>query len=276
MREPTLTDVLITDELPRRLCRASEDADVVARFISVIAEVGCSSLDVLRRTAAEALLLCQAHSAGVTVLEGGSEAAHQTLRRLAVVGPWADHTGTTVPRAFSPEGLTIDQNATQLFHAPERFYLHLREAHPCASEILLVPFERSSGQPGVVWVVLHDPRRQFDQDDARRLHALTRCASEAFRVARSLNGAPRDTTSIQPIDRPGRRLSAREEQVCLLVAQGHTNNTIGTLLGVSDKSVETYRARVADKLNFRTRADYVQFALARGWLQSAARHHSPT
>lgn len=271
MRQATLTDVLLTEELSRRPCGRSQNTDAVARFTAVIGEVGRSPLDVLRCTAAEALLLCQAHSAGVTMVEGGHEAAHQTLRHQAVVGPWAPATGTTVPRAFSPQGLTIDRHATQLFHAPERYYPHLREAHPPASEMLLVPFEPSAGRPGVVWAVLHDLRRQFDQDDTRLLHALTCCGSVAFGVARSVHGAPGHTpASSQLIETPGRRLSAREAQVCLLVAQGHTNKAIGALLGVSEKSVATYRARVADKLNVRTRADYVAFALARGWLHTAA------
>jgi len=271
----TLADVLLTDELSRRPRRPSDDVDSTARLTAVVGEVGNSAPAVLQRTAAEALLLCHAHSAGVTLLEGGRQAEHQTLRRQAVVGPWANYTGSTVPRSFSPEGVALDQGATQLFHAPERYYLQLREARPSAREILLVPFDRSScRQPGVVWVVLHDTSRQFDLDDARRLHALTRCASVAFSVAMSVNATARATTARQ-IDTGGHRLSAREEQVCILIAQGHTNKEIGALLGISAKSVETYRARVADKLNFRTRADYVRFALARGWLDTPSARGGP-
>ena len=270
MSSVSLADVLLTDELSRRPCRPSDDVDPTARLIAVVGEVGNSAPAVLQRTAAEALLLCQAHSAGVTLLEGGRQAEHQTLRRQAVVGPWANYAGSTVPRSYSPEGLALDLSSTQLFHAPERYYSQLCEARPSAREILLVPFDRSScRQPGVVWVVLHDTSRQFDLDDARRLHALTRCASVAFSVAMSVNATARETTApLRHIDTGGHPLSAREGQVCILIAQGHTNKEIGALLGISAKSVETYRARVADKLNFRTRADYVKFALARGWLDT--------
>lgn len=82
---------------------------------AAIAEVGRSPLDVLRRTAAEALLLCEAHSAGVSTLEGGFQAQHQTLR-CWTVGPPHWQCG---PTYFSPEGLTIDRNATQLFLAKQ-------------------------------------------------------------------------------------------------------------------------------------------------------------
>ena len=268
--------MLVTGALSRRPRRHCDDIDPTERFAAVVGEVGRSPLDVLRRTAAEALLLCEAHSAGVSTLEGGCQAEHQTPRCRAAVGPWASHTGSTVPRTFSPEGLTIDGNSTQLFHAPDRYYPHLREAQPSASEILLVPFDRSAGLPGVVWVVLHDNSRQFGPDEARRLQALTRCASVVFSVATSVQVNATTRPLLAPVNAPRRRLSAREEQVCILIAQGHTNKEIGELIGVSGKSVETYRARVADKLNFRTRADYVQFALAQGWLHRSPGHASLT
>ncbi len=61
-------------------------------------------------------------------------------------------------------------------------------------------------------------------------------------------------------------LSARERQVLELVAYGHTHKDIAARLDVSVKSVETYRARVADKLGLRSRADLVRFALDNGLL----------
>jgi DNA-binding NarL/FixJ family response regulator len=58
----------------------------------------------------------------------------------------------------------------------------------------------------------------------------------------------------------------REAEVIKLVALGFTNKEIATRLEVGVKSVETYRARAAEKLGFRSRADIVRFASAQGWL----------
>jgi DNA-binding NarL/FixJ family response regulator len=61
-------------------------------------------------------------------------------------------------------------------------------------------------------------------------------------------------------------LSAREREVLTLLVQGHTNQEIAARLFLSVKTIETYRARIADKLGLRTRADLVRYALAIGLL----------
>jgi DNA-binding NarL/FixJ family response regulator len=62
------------------------------------------------------------------------------------------------------------------------------------------------------------------------------------------------------------RLSEREREVLKLVAAGHTAREIAEHLNLSPKSVETYRARVMEKLGLATRADLVRYALRRGLL----------
>ena len=61
-----------------------------------------------------------------------------------------------------------------------------------------------------------------------------------------------------------RPLSAREAQVLRLVGYGHTNREIGERLGLSIKTVETFRARVCEKLGLRARSDLVRYALRMG------------
>ncbi len=63
-------------------------------------------------------------------------------------------------------------------------------------------------------------------------------------------------------------LSKREKEVLRAVAYGFTNREIAERLGVSVKSVETYRYRVAEKLEFKSRADLVRFALEVGLLRT--------
>jgi two-component system response regulator NreC len=65
---------------------------------------------------------------------------------------------------------------------------------------------------------------------------------------------------------PWESLSEREQEVITLVALGHTSTEIAERLSLSAKTVETYRARGMEKLNLRSRAALVQFAIARGLL----------
>jgi DNA-binding NarL/FixJ family response regulator len=60
------------------------------------------------------------------------------------------------------------------------------------------------------------------------------------------------------------RLSAREREVLSYLGQGHTNREIAERIGLSIKTVETYRQRLAQKLGVRRRADFVQYALKLG------------
>ena len=61
-------------------------------------------------------------------------------------------------------------------------------------------------------------------------------------------------------------LSRREMQILQLLALGHTYREIGQQLQLSARSVETYRARLSEKLGIRTRAGLVRHALLIGLL----------
>jgi DNA-binding NarL/FixJ family response regulator len=62
-------------------------------------------------------------------------------------------------------------------------------------------------------------------------------------------------------------LSERERQVLRLVALGYRNSEIGDMLFLSVKTVETYKARLMEKLGLRSRAALVRFALEQGVLE---------
>lgn len=61
-------------------------------------------------------------------------------------------------------------------------------------------------------------------------------------------------------------LSEREHQVLVGVARGFSNKELAASLGLSVKTVETYRTRVAEKLGLRSRVDIVRYAAKQGWL----------
>lgn len=72
-----------------------------------------------------------------------------------------------------------------------------------------------------------------------------------------------DAAAAQVHDDP---LSEREREVLIGIAQGYSNKEIAAQLALSVKTVETYKARMAEKLGLRSRVEIVRYAVARGWL----------
>jgi DNA-binding NarL/FixJ family response regulator len=64
----------------------------------------------------------------------------------------------------------------------------------------------------------------------------------------------------------GAELSDREAEVVRAIARGYSNKEIAGRLGLSVKTVETYKTRSLEKLGLRSRVDIVRYAVARGWL----------
>jgi len=62
-------------------------------------------------------------------------------------------------------------------------------------------------------------------------------------------------------------LSERESTVLRQIAEGHSNKDIAKQLGLSVKTVETYKARSMEKLGLHSRVDIVRYAAGRGWLR---------
>ncbi len=71
----------------------------------------------------------------------------------------------------------------------------------------------------------------------------------------------------QPAASELKRLSRREREVLTLTAEGFTAVEIGGRLGVSPKTVDTYRSRVMRKLEIAHRSELVRFALRTGLLK---------
>lgn len=64
-------------------------------------------------------------------------------------------------------------------------------------------------------------------------------------------------------------LSEREAEVIRLIAQGYTSKEMAQNLGLSPRTLETYKARAMSKLNLRSRAELIRYALRSGWLREA-------
>ncbi|HEX8847504.1 MAG TPA: response regulator transcription factor [Pyrinomonadaceae bacterium] len=62
-------------------------------------------------------------------------------------------------------------------------------------------------------------------------------------------------------------LSERETEVLRLIALGYSNKEIASHLNISVKTVETYKARLMEKLDLHSRVDIVRYALQQGLMQ---------
>ncbi len=63
-------------------------------------------------------------------------------------------------------------------------------------------------------------------------------------------------------------LSEREHDVLKYLALGHTNQEIADIIHVSVKTVDTYKARIVEKLGLRKRSELVRYALENGIIGS--------
>ncbi len=62
-------------------------------------------------------------------------------------------------------------------------------------------------------------------------------------------------------DSPASRLTEREQEVLVLIAEGKTNAEIAHALRISQKTVDKHRASLMEKLNIHTRSGLIRYAL---------------
>jgi DNA-binding CsgD family transcriptional regulator len=74
-----------------------------------------------------------------------------------------------------------------------------------------------------------------------------------------------------PREDPLAPLSPREREVLGRLARGEAHRDIAEALDVSVKTIETYRARIGEKLGVKGRADLVRLALEAGLLSPSSR-----
>jgi two-component system invasion response regulator UvrY len=81
-------------------------------------------------------------------------------------------------------------------------------------------------------------------------------------------GHEHDPVAVQ-VDRPPHdALSDREYQVLRMLGSGRTVSEIAASLGLSVKTVSTYRARLLDKLQMRSNAELMRYAIENGLVDS--------
>lgn len=174
-----LEDVVINPELLNRLSKAP-DYEAENQALRALAQTLADAPDkILQRLAETAVQLCRAETAGISLLE--EQDGTHVFRWVALAGVYSDRLNATMPRDASPCGTTIDRNATQLMYMPERVFPALKSEPPVV-EALLTPFHVGHRPIGTVWVMAHDERRKFDQEDERIIKTLAQFGSASWQL----------------------------------------------------------------------------------------------
>jgi signal transduction histidine kinase/ActR/RegA family two-component response regulator len=171
----TLAEVDILSELSARVRRPPDYESETRALAGLAEEMARNPRNMLQKLVETAVDLCQADTAGISLLEGA------VFRWEAVAGVFASFRHGTMPRGASPCGVCIDRNATQLMHLPDRCFPALG-ADPRFVEALLIPFHCQGEPVGTVWIVSHSFERKFDREDERLIRSLAQFASAGWQL----------------------------------------------------------------------------------------------
>src|SRR6202521_5257021 len=134
----SLESVLCTEELQRRPLRPPDYEKENLALVALASALVDSSSSILQTLADTILDVCQAGSAGISLLtkdDGGKR-----FYWPAIAGKWKPHIGGGTPRNFGPCGDVLDRDVPLLFRHVERRYSYFQPVTPSVQEALLVPF----------------------------------------------------------------------------------------------------------------------------------------
>ena len=172
------SDVIVTELLRHRTPRVPDykaESEALTRLAKTFAAE--PSL-VAQRLVDLALHLTDAHSAGLSleeVVDGQTR-----FRWVATAGEFSRYVDGTMRRDFSPCQEVVDRDEAVLMREPARVYADIVALHAPIQEALLAPFHVDGIPVGTVWLLSHDPKRQFDSEDLRTIERLAEMAAIAL------------------------------------------------------------------------------------------------
>lgn len=204
-----------------------------------------------------------------TIVRQGLKALLGGLGDIAVIGEAATgHQALSIAEQLAPDvvvmdldmpdgdGLEATRDITAIEHPPKVLVLTMY-----AEEEYLIPLLRQ-GASGFL------SKEAAARELADAIRAV--CAGEVYvrpSVARLLAASVRPKPSRTPADlalADFARLSEREQTVLRMIAEGYNGPEIGRELGITAKTVDTYKKRIEEKLGLDHRTSYVRFALTAG------------
>jgi len=161
-----------------------------------------------------------------------------------------------------PDVVLID-HAMPILNGAEATHL-IRERCPETHVIILSMYSNQvhvlrALQAGATGYVVKKSAAKEVVDAIRVVHQGGRYLSKELADG-VINQAVHKTASGDPLE----RLSSRERQVLQMLAEGHAVAHIAATLSLSPKTVETYRARMMEKLDIHDFATLVRFAIQHG------------
>src|SRR6204780_788364 len=152
-----LESILFTEELQKRRSRPPDHEKENRALVTLARALADSPGTILQILTDTILELCQAGSAGISLLtlEDGGKRFYWP----AISGVWRPHIGGGTPRDFGPCGDVLDPNPALFFHHVERRYHYFDPVTPPVEEALLVPFYFAGKAVGTIWVGAPDTSR---------------------------------------------------------------------------------------------------------------------
>jgi DNA-binding NarL/FixJ family response regulator len=201
------------------------------------------------------------------LLRAGEKVLLEAEPDLTVVGEADDGvTAVKLARELQPDVIVMDVSLPELGGADATRQI-LAET-PTLRVLVLsaheeVSFARSLMSAGAAGYVL---KRSAGEDLVRAVRMVVEGGTYVDpSLAGALVGAALPRTG--PSGSPAASLSEREAEVIRLIARGHTAKEMAEALGISPRTLETYKARAMSKLSIRTRAELIRYALRSGWLR---------
>jgi len=227
-------------------------------FIALACQMAENPAAILRTVAELVADLCNAGSAGISVLEL-NDAGDEIFRWVAVAGQFAHHLGGIMPRNASPCGLVIDLDTFLLFEELVERFPVTADLEPRIAEVILAPFHVRGKAVGTVWALSHDPDRRFMAEDMRLLTSVASFAS--LRIF----APPVGGFSHAVADKSAQALASltsREKEILNRLLQGQPNKIIAADLAISQRTAEHHRAAIMKKMGVSSLAALVQIAIA--------------
>lgn len=155
-----------------------------------------------------AMAISGSASAGLSILEAGTGAG--VFRWRHVRGDLKRFEGSTIPRDFSPCGVTLDRNAPVLMRNPDSLYDWGRNAGVPLAEVLLIPFTVEKGvQFGTLWVVSRNSGHYHEG----HVKALTELAAFAGIALKMSDNEKRLRDALEQQETLSREMSHRVKNV---------------------------------------------------------------
>lgn len=246
-----LSDLLITPELFRREPKAPDHAAENCALVALAREMSDHPRSLPQKLVEVAVQLCQAGSAGISLLrnEGGKEIFFWE----ALAGAYAPYVGGTTPRDFSPCGVTLDRGAPQLFFYPARLFEYFQAAEPPIVEGLIIPFYAGGRPLGTIWIVSHDEGRRFDAEDLRVMTSLAEFTGTALQVLSSLDAMTSAHAELEQAREVLQESDRRKDEFLATLAHELRNplapvrNSLHILRVQEDRAVQDHALEVIDR-----------------------------